>query len=175
MEIALNPVPKKIGPVFKGDAQKVIQAIKEADPVKVREGIDAGEGMVGPYAITPDMVEFLEKVPEKLVAAEFSSGTVYVDVTLTEDLKAEGYAREIIRRVQDMRKEMDLRVEEKIEASVRMEDEEVLKLVLGMKEHISGEVRAKRLDMGSELEVAGTLVKEWSVEGVEMTIGISRG
>jgi isoleucyl-tRNA synthetase len=175
MEIALNPVPKKIGPVFKGEAQKVIGALKEADPVEVKEGIDSGECMVGGYAIVPDMVEFLEKIPENLVAAEFSSGTVYVDIILTEELKAEGYAREIIRRVQDMRKEMDLRVEEKIEASVRVKDEDVLKLVEKMKEHIASEVRAKRLDMGSVLEVRGSLVKDWSVEDVEMTVGISRG
>jgi isoleucyl-tRNA synthetase len=175
MEIALNPVPKKIGPAFKGEAQKVIQALKEADPVKVKEGLDAGECVVGPYAIAPDMVEFLEKIPENLVAADFSSGTVYVDITLTEDLRAEGYAREVIRRVQDMRKEMDLRVEDKIEVSVRVEDEAVLKLVDTMKDHIASEVRAKHLEMGSVLDVKGSLVKDWSVEDVEMTIGISRG
>ncbi|HOO54083.1 MAG TPA: class I tRNA ligase family protein [Methanothrix sp.] len=175
MDIALNPVPKKIGPVFKGDAQKVIAALKEADPAKVKEGLDAGDCMVGGYAIGSEMVEFLEKIPENLVAADFSSGTVYVDVTLTEELKAEGYAREIIRRVQDMRKELDLRVEEKIEASVRVKDEEVLKLVERLKDHIASEVRAMRLEMGSALEVGGALVKDWSVEDVEMTIGISRG
>ena len=74
-----------------------------------------------------------------------------------------------------MRKELNLRVEEKIEASVRVKDEDVLKLVEKMKEHIASEVRAKRLDMGSVLEVRGSLVKDWSVEDVEMTIGISRG
>ena len=175
MEIALNPIPKKIGPVFKGEAQKVIAALKEADPRKVKEGLDAGDCMVGGYAIRADMVEFIEKIPENLVAADFSSGTVYVDVTLTEELKAEGYAREIVRRIQDMRKELDLRVEEKIEAFVRVEDEEVLNLVEGMKDHIAGEVRAVHLDMGSALEVKGSLVKDWSVEDVEMTIGISCG
>jgi isoleucyl-tRNA synthetase len=74
-----------------------------------------------------------------------------------------------------MRKELDLRVEEKIEASVRVEDDVVLKLVERMKEHIAGEVRAMHLEMGSALEVGGALVKDWSVEDVEMTIGISRG
>ncbi|HPJ31142.1 MAG TPA: class I tRNA ligase family protein, partial [Methanothrix sp.] len=175
METAINPVPKKIGPVFKGDAQKVIEALKEADPAKIRDGIRSGECVVGGYTIQPDMIEFLEKIPENLVAADFSGGIVYVDLTLTEELKAEGYAREIIRRVQDMRKELDLRVEEKIEASVRVEDEEVLSLVETMKDHIASEVRAKCLHLGSDLKVSGSLVKDWSVEDVEMTIGISHG
>ena len=175
MEIALNPVPKKIGPAFKGDAQKVIEAIKEADPVKVREGMDLGDFSLGPYTIGADMVEFVEKIPENLVAADFSSGTVYVDITLTEDLKAEGYAREVIRRVQDMRKEMDLRVEEEIEASVRLDDEEVAGLLGRMKAYIAGEVRARRLQIGSGFEVEGSFVKDWSIEDLEITIAILRG
>lgn len=175
MDIALNPIPKKIGPAFKGEAQKVIQAIKEADPAKVKEAIDLGDCSLGPYAIGPDMVEFIEKIPENLVAADFSSGTVYVDVTLTEDLKAEGYAREIIRRVQDMRKEMDLRVEEEIEASVRLDDEEVAGLLERMKDYIAGEVRAKRLQVGSEVKAEGSLVKDWSIEDLQMTIAVLRG
>jgi len=174
MEVALNPVPKKIGPAFKGDAQKVIAALKEADPAMVKAGIEAGEGKVGPYVILPEMVEFMEKVPENLVAAEFSSGTVYVDVTLTPELKAEGYGREVIRRIQEMRKELDLRVDEKIVAAVRVEDEEVLRLVEAMRGHIAGEVRARRLELGSDLEVRGSLVKEWSVEDVAMTMGVTR-
>ncbi|OPY56767.1 MAG: Isoleucine--tRNA ligase [Methanosaeta sp. PtaU1.Bin055] len=175
MEVALNPVPKKIGPAFKGDAQKVIAALKEADPAKVKEGIEAGECTVGPYAILPEMVDFIEKIPDNLVAAEFSRGTVYVDVALTPALEAEGYAREVIRRIQEMRKELDLRVDEKIEAAVRVEDEAVLKLVETMRDHISSEVRARRLELGSALEVQGSLVKDWSVEDVVMAIGITRG
>ena len=175
MEIALNPVPKKIGPAFKGEAQKVIEALKGADPAEVKERLIAGEFILGPYAIVPDMVEFIEKIPENLVAADFSAGTVYVDVTLTEDLKAEGYAREIIRRIQDMRKEMDLRVEEKIEATIRLDDEVVRGLLERMRDHIAAEVRATRLEMGSDLQVTGSLVKGWSIEDLETTIAISRG
>ena len=175
MEIALNPVPKKIGPAFKGEAQKVIEALKGADPAEAKERLIAGEFMLGAYAIVPDMVEFIEKIPENLEAADFSAGTVYVDVTLTEDLKAEGYAREIIRRIQDMRKEMDLRVEEKIEATIRLDDEVVRGLLERMRDHIAAEIRATRLEMGSDLQVRGSLVKGWSIEDLETTIAISRG
>jgi isoleucyl-tRNA synthetase len=176
LELALNPVPKKIGPVFKGQAQEVIQALKEAHPQEVRAGLEAGAGkcLVGSYTITSEMVEFLEKVPQNLVAADFSSGTVYVNAALTEEIKAEGYAREIIRRIQDMRKEMDLQVEDQIEVDVRISKDDVLTLVKGMKDHIATEVRARNLEMSTDLEVEGSLVKDWTVEDVEMSIGIAR-
>ena len=61
------------------------------------------------YKITAEMVQFKELPPQNLPAAEFSGGFVYVDIALTPELEAEGYAREIIRRIQDMRKELDLR------------------------------------------------------------------
>ncbi len=175
MNMALNPIPKKIGPAFKGDAQKVIQALKAADPLKVKADLETGSCKVESYAIEPEMVEFLEEIPENLVAADFSSGTVYVDITLTSDLKAEGYAREIIRRVQDMRKEMDLNVEDLIKVRVKVDDEEVLNLVLGLKEKISSEVRSKDTMMGTSLKMEGSLVKNWSVEGVDVSIGITHG
>ena len=175
MNMALNPIPKKIGPAFKGEAQKVIQAIKAADPLKVKADLETGSCKVESYAIDPEMVEFLEEIPENLVAADFSSGTVYVDITLTDDLKAEGYAREIIRRIQDMRKEMDLNVEDKIIVRVQVGDEDVSNLVLGLKEKISSEVRSKDTMMGISIKVEGSLVKNWSVEGVDVSIGITHG
>lgn len=175
MNMALNPIPKKIGPAFKGEAQKVIQAIKAADPLKVKADLETGSCKVESYAIDPEMVEFLEEIPENLVAADFSSGTVYVDITLTDDLKAEGYAREIIRRIQDMRKEMDLNVEDKIIVRVQVGDEDVSNLVLGLKEKISSEVRSKDTMMGTSIKVDGSLVKNWSVEGVDVSIGIIHG
>jgi len=174
MNLALNPVPKNIGPVFKGEAQKVIVALKSTDPEEVKAGFDSGSCVVGEYTIEPEMVEFLEEVPENLVAADFSAGSVYVDITLNDDLKAEGYAREIIRRIQDMRKELDLNVEDQICSQVRIDSEEVLNLVSSSKDKIGSEVRSPNLEIGHNLEVKGSLVKDWIVEGADMTIGIAR-
>jgi isoleucyl-tRNA synthetase len=174
MEIDLRPVPKNIGPIFKGDAQKVISALKEADPEVIKKGLDVGECIIDSYEIASDMVEFIEKVPGNLEGTEFSAGTVYVDVTLSDDLKAEGYAREIIRRIQDMRKEMDLRVEDMIEVQVDVDEKEVLNLVRGLKDHIATEVRAKDMMIENSFEVTGSLLKKWTVEGVTINIGITR-
>jgi len=178
MNLAASPVYKKIGPVFKGDAQKVVAALKAADPFKVKEQLAAGNCILSQdgqeYPITSEMVEFTEITPEGLSAAEFSKGTVYVDTKLTDDLMAEGYAREIIRRVQDMRKELDLKVEDPIRAAIRIDDQKILSLVQSQKGYIAGEVRASSLDMEKDLDVKGSLVKDWTVEDLQMKIGIER-
>ena len=115
-----------------------------------------------------------ELPPESLPAAEFSRGLVYVDITLTPELESEGYAREIIRRIQDMRKEMDLKVEDQIRAEVDIESKPILDLALLKKEHIAGEVRASNFQLGLGLELRGRLIKDWDIEGVCVRIAIDR-
>ncbi|MDQ1282969.1 MAG: isoleucyl-tRNA synthetase, partial [Euryarchaeota archaeon] len=178
MDLELSPVHKKIGPVYKGEAREVVQAIAAADAFEVKKQLDVGEATVNhagkDYKITAEMVQIKELPPENLPAAEFSRGYVYVDITLNPELEAEGYAREIIRRIQDMRKEMDLRVEDQIRAMVDIESKPILDLVLSKKEHIAGEVRAKDFQLGLGLNLTGRLVKDWDIEGICVRIGIDQ-
>jgi isoleucyl-tRNA synthetase len=178
MDLDASPVYKKIGPVFKGEAQKAVAAIKAADPLKMRQDFESGASVLSfegkEYSVTKEMVELHEKPPENLSAAEFSKGFVYVNTALTDDLKAEGYAREIIRRIQDMRKELDLNVEDSIIAAVKIEDAETLRLASAQKDYIANEVRASSLDMGSALEIKGKLVKDWEIEDLQIKIGVDK-
>lgn len=178
MDLELSPVHKKIGPVYKGEAKSVVQAIAEADPLEVKKQLDSGEAMVThagkDYRITAEMVQIKELPPENLPAAEFSKGYVYVDITLNPELEAEGYAREIIRRIQDMRKELDLRVEDQIRAMVDIESKPILDLAISKKDHIAGEVRASDFQLGLGLKLTGRLVKDWDIEGICVRIGIDQ-
>jgi isoleucyl-tRNA synthetase len=179
MDLEMTPVHKKIGPVFKGEAKLVVEAIGAAAPAEVKGQLDGcGEAVLKhdglEYKITAEMVQFKELPPENLPAAEFSRGFVYVDITLTPELEAEGYAREIIRRIQDMRKELDLSLQDQIRAMVDIESKPILDLAMQRKEHIAGEVRAADLQMGLGLELKGLLVKDWDIEGVCVRIGIDR-
>lgn len=178
--VEVVPNPKAIGPVFKGSAGQVISALKVADGQEVRSAIQ-GQGKymlstpAGEVEITPDLVSFRDVIPEHLSLYDFSGGKVYVDVELTPELEAEGYTREVIRRVQDMRKEMKLNVEDRIRADVYIGDARVRDLVATMKEYIMNEVRASSLEFKENKDaVSGTLVKDWDVEGVPMTIGIEK-
>jgi len=178
MDLEIHPVHKKIGPVFKAEARKVAEALGKADPFQVKRQLEEGEAKIvwdgKSYSITEEMVEIEEKPPENLSAASFSKGVIYVDITLTPDLEAEGYAREIIRRIQDMRKELDLKVEDQISAVVDIESKPILDLARTRQEYIAGEVRASRFEIGLGLDVRGSLVKDWEIEELRVRIGIDR-
>jgi isoleucyl-tRNA synthetase len=178
MDLEISPVHKKIGPVYKGEAKLVVEAIAAADPFEVKRQLDSDDAIVSfagkEYKITAEMVAIKELPPQNLPAAEFSRGFVYVDITLTPELEAEGYAREIIRRIQDMRKELDLRVEDQIRAVVDIESKPILDLAMRKRDHIASEVRAADFQLGLGLPLQGKLVKDWDIEGICVRIGIER-
>ncbi len=174
------PDPGKIGPAFKKDAGKVIFALQKIDGFALKKAFSkTGEFELtledGSTAIvTSGMANFKEILPIGIANAESNAGFVYVDANLTLELEAEGYAREVIRRLQEMRKELDLVIDESICASVRIEDKRVLNLIETMKSLIAEEVRVEVLDLGSDIDVSGALLKDWDVEGIAMKMGIAK-
>ena len=174
------PDPGKIGPAFKKDSGKVIFALQKIDGFALKKAFSkTGEFELtledGSTAIvTSGMANFKEILPIGIASAESNAGFVYVDANLTPELEAEGYAREVIRRLQEMRKELDLVIDESICASVRIEDKRVLNLIETMKSLIAEEVRVEVLDLGSDIDVSGALLKNWDVEGIAMKMGIAK-
>ncbi len=174
------PDPGKIGPVFKKDAGKVIPALQKVEGFALKKAFaETGEFELSladgtTVVVTPGMANFKETLPEGTASAESDAGLVYVDANLTPELEAEGYSREVIRRLQDMRKELDLIVDENIRASVWIGDERVLTLVETLKDLIAEEVRADVFNIGRDIEVSGALVKDWDVEGIAMKMGIAK-
>lgn len=49
-----------------------------------------------------------------------------------------------------------------------------MKLVETLKDLIAEEVRADILELGSDIDVSGALVKDWDVEGIAMKMGIAK-
>lgn len=175
----VNPDPGAIGPVFKGDAGKVIGAIKQADATELKTAL-ALEGEFeleipgGKVTIKPEMVNFTEALPEMVASAQSSAGVIYVDAKLTREIESEGFTREVIRRVQDMRKELDLAVDDNIRSHIQINDERVLDLVLDREQFIAKETRADVQVIGLDVDSSDSLEKEWNVEGIFMKIGISK-
>jgi len=178
-----EPVMKALGKGFGKDSFKLKGLIEAADGNLIKAEIDAGRTFrLGSgdavFEIGAEHVTFTEKLPADIFSAPMTDATVYVDVALTPDIEAEGYAREVIRRIQDMRKQADLAVEDIITVEAAVGDQRILSLLRNDTTIaiISNEVRAKSFGFckdGTQPDPARyTSVKEWDVEGVAMTIGI---
>jgi len=176
VEIA-EPEMGVIGPAFGGDAQEVMPAVEGTR----REELAAQDFTVTvdgeDYELTEEMVSFRAEPPENVAGAEFdvevdgdrTGGTVYVDTSLTEGIESEGYARDVVRRIQEMRKRLDLDVDERIRTRVDVDDDRVAAFVDEHRDLIAEETRTAAFDAEAD-----GLVEEWTVEGVDLTIGIER-
>ncbi len=96
---------------------------------------------------------------------------VYVKVKLDERTKALGLAKEVIRRIQVMRKEMDLPLDYVVsKVELYTTSEELKKAIEMHKDYIAKEVRAREIVLTNE-PIEG---KKWDVEGSELTIKVEK-
>ncbi|TLN05055.1 isoleucine--tRNA ligase, partial [bacterium] len=170
---------KEVGPTFGRESLRVKELIERSDGTKLkqlleRDGTATLTAERQSYSINTMHVTFIEEVPQGFFSSQMNDATVYVDTSLTPDLEGEGYAREIIRRLQDMRRQLDLRVEDFIVADVAINDTRVCELVRETwAATIAHEVRANDLTLRISMEQdAGQgrwdLRNEWDVDGVVM-------
>ena len=107
---------------------------------------------------------------KNIAEVEFGPGRLYMDFEMTPEIEAEGYARELIRRIQQMRKDMKLDVEQFVNCEVGAEPY-LIKLFKTWTDHIAKEVRAENIEFTDS--PGGDDVKTWDVQGKDIVIGIS--
>ncbi|MEM4186727.1 MAG: isoleucine--tRNA ligase [Candidatus Caldarchaeum sp.] len=147
------------------DGKLLIQQLKEAGGLTVK--LSDGEVFLPASYFTSK-----KKVPENYSMAEDANAEVYVDLTLTEELEAVATAREIIRRVQVMRKEADLNILDRIECVIQVDDEEFLRHISLKKTFIEEETRSVITFSDTRTPMPpGYFSREWDVEGVNVRIG----
>ncbi|WP_461864595.1 isoleucine--tRNA ligase [Thermococcus sp.] len=169
-EMRIRPNFAKLGPHFKGDAKVVAKWIEEQGREiyeKLMQGsikvvIDGRE-----FTIEREHIIVEEQLPDFLIGEEFEHGKVFVDKTLTRELLMEGLTREFVRRIQEMRKRLDLDVNDRIEVTIETTDEN-RELLQGAVDYIKRETRATEVIFS---EAKGFVV-EWPE--VQAKIGIEK-
>ena len=106
---------------------------------------------------------------EGYVSEDNNGITVVLDTNLTPELLEEGFVREIISKVQTMRKEADFEVTDKIHITYGG-SEKAEKVFADHKEEIGSETLALTVEKAAP---AG-YVKEWKINGEKVTIGVER-
>ena len=123
------------------------------------------------YTIVPEDVEILtEDMPGWLVA---NNGilTIALDIELTDELIEEGIARELINRIQNLRKSSGLEITDRIE--IELEDRpEIHNAVLHCGNYIASQVLATKLDLNCQLSTVNCQLIE--MDGYNVSINIKK-
>jgi len=163
----IKPDARKLGPKYGKDVQKIIQKVKAGE----FEELEQGKIKVDDFILEPDEFE-VGYEGKKGVDAQGEAGYVVVlDSTITQDLKYEGYAREIIRFIQEMRKKAGFDVADRIYLQIKTE-KEIADAVTQFADYIKRETLSIELQQGSDFE--WTLEEEMSIDGVNVKLGVRK-
>jgi isoleucyl-tRNA synthetase len=163
----VKPDAKKLGPKYGKDVQKIIQQVKEGE----FEELEGGRFKVGDFELEADEVEVGFEGAEGYDVQGEAGFVVVLDTEITDDLKNEGIAREVVRFVQELRKQAGFEVYERIYLQVKAEGE-VEAAVTQFADYIKRETLAIELQQGSEF--TWEKEDEVEIEGNKVVIGVRR-
>ena len=109
------------------------------------------------YLITPEDVEIVTEDMPGYLTAQDGDLIVALDITLTDELRKEGIARDFVNRVQNYRKDSGFDVTDKISIQLLNTNAEVSAGVLANLDYICQEVQAISLDVVESLSDSVTL------------------
>ncbi|MCG1034891.1 isoleucine--tRNA ligase [Polaribacter sargassicola] len=151
----IKPNFKTLGPKFGKDMRFIAAAVKEfnqEDINKIEKDKNISVDINGKNIILElSDVEISSKDIEGWLVANEGALTVALDVTITEDLRKEGIARELVNRIQNARKDTGLEVTDKIKLTV-LNFENLQQSITDNKGYIMSETLTKELVFVDELK-----------------------
>lgn len=144
----------ELGKSFGDTAPKIIAKFSSESPKKIMDSLDKNKKVeltVEAQKITllPEHIIIDRDVPENFIEIEIKGGFIYLDKTRTDELEAEGYAREAMRRMQAARKKAGLQKMDTISLYVKV-DEELAKMLASWSDQIKEKVGAANIKIGSD-------------------------
>ncbi|PLJ77807.1 isoleucine--tRNA ligase [Infirmifilum sp. SLHALR2] len=175
--LKIEPVYRTIGPLFKSETNIVLDLLAKREAEIATSLVEKGYAEIEhngkTYRITREMVNVSEGWKAGFDGESLSWGYVVLDLTLSERELAEGFARDVLRRIQFMRKQLGLAVNEYIDVTIYA-PEEYVGILSDFKEYLKTESRSLSLRLAEEDEVEGELVQEWEIGDVRVKIGVRR-
>ena len=171
----IKPNFKTLGPRYGKWMKQIAALVAEFSQERIAEVEAAPETVLdlGAERITVTPADFeitSEDMPGWLVASE-GKLTVALDITVTEELKAEGVARELINRIQNIRKDSGFEVTDKIRAEIEQKP-----LVADAIARFAGYIASQTLavEVRPAAEPAGETVVETDVDDEPLRIAVTR-
>ena len=147
----IKPNFKKLGPRFGKDMKAVSGAIMQLDQGKIAEFEQKSELILDingkNIKLNLEDVEITSQDIEGWLVANANGVTVALDVTISEELRNEGIARELVNRIQNLRKDSGFEVTDKI--AVMLQKDGIVENALDIKleDYIKNETLTERIEL----------------------------
>ena len=170
----IKPDFKKLGPKFGKNMKAAAQALTSLEQSQIAQFEKDGKialTLNGEEAVVElaDVEVISEDIPGWLVAND-GNITVALDITITDDLRKEGIARELVNRIQNVRKSKDFNITDRIVVKITP-DEHVNDAVAQFKDYIAKQVLAVAIELAP---VEGTDVIALDMDDYELKITVDK-
>lgn len=168
----IKPNFKALGPKVGKDMKLVAEALNTMSQQDISRLENEGSIAIPGTSYVVDLADaevLAEDVPGWQVA-NLGNLTVALDVTLTEELKQEGISRELVNRIQNLRKELGFEVTDKIRVRVK-EHPYISEALKNNLSYICAEILADSLELVADLDSGETV----SIDDKNLIIQINKG
>jgi len=147
IEFTVKPNAKVLGPKYGGAVQSIIQMARDGKFTQKGDQV-----IIDKYTLELDEYELGYSAKPGLSAASEEGIVVILHTEITPELKAEGLARDLIRIIQDMRKEADFDVADRIQLLIQTDNIELEHAVVIFSDYIENETLAIQIQTKGDLE-----------------------
>ena len=162
---------RALGPRLGGETKNVIKASKQGDWSTLEDG---GVTVAG-HALAEGEYDLLLQPSEGVACESLSTNDAIavLDLELTDELIGEGFARDVVRAVQQARKEADLDVSDSIRLVLSLDDA-WKKAVAPFHSYIAEQTLAQQLDVDGDPNASGLFAHTASFGDATVKIGLAR-
>ncbi|MBR5976575.1 MAG: class I tRNA ligase family protein, partial [Clostridia bacterium] len=174
LSYSFKPQMRTLGPKYGPQLNEIREKLQALDGTKAKAELDETGVLklnisIGDIELTADDLLIETKQQEGFYSLSDFGVTVAIDTTLTEDLITEGFVREIISKVQTMRKDAGFEVMDRINIYVDG-SERIKEIAANNKSAIMGDVLCDEIIIGKPEGYTA----DWNINGEEATLGVKK-
>jgi len=173
-QLFAKPNFSRLGPKWGKKANQVAEKIKSLSQNELRKFRDEGKLKIdsdgASFELESEDMEISEKEKEGWVVESENEFRVALSTVLTEELKDEGFARELVNKIQNMRKAAGFKVMDRINADIKATSR-LNQAIKASEEYIKKETLALKLSLSG---AKGEHIEEWDINGEKAVISIER-
>ena len=171
---SFKPQLKTVGPKYGKQLGSIKKALAEIDGNKAMDTLNESGSLTFDFdganvVLTKEDLLIDTAQVEGYISEGDNSITVVLDTNLTPELVEEGFVREIISKIQTMRKEAGFEVMNHINV-FQNENEVIAGILKKYTDEIKGEVLADNIMLGQ----TGGYAKEWNINGEKVMLGVEK-
>jgi isoleucyl-tRNA synthetase len=170
---------RTLGPLFGKDMPRAAEAIAALDPAHVAAAVREGGNPIGisvagrEHILSGEDVILTMKAPEGYSVEREGAHAVALDLSIDDDLREEGRAREIVHAVQNARKSAGLEVEDRIELALGG-DPALIAAAEAHRDYLTGETLTVGLSLDGDNPDNG-YSGQAEIDGLPLSIALRRG